>query len=160
MQMIGIKLKPCPFCGSENVRFIADEHGVVCKRCKARGGIAPDEDMATGMWNERRVEPLPTSRAVRVGYVAPFATAKPDKAQALKVLEEAAEVFGAWQLWDGGPGYKSINRIVMLDEIADVIQAACNLADALGATDFAPYMERCHVRNSKRGRYGNTEEMR
>lgn len=158
--MIEIKLKPCPFCGSENVQFDSDKHSVVCARCKARGCIAPNGDMATDMWNERLDEPLPTSRAVRVGYVAPFATAKPDKAQALKVLEEAAEVFGAWQLWDGGPGCKSINRIVMLDEIADVIQAACNLAAALGVTDFAPYMERCRVRNSKRGRYGNTEEMR
>lgn len=158
--MIGIKLKPCPFCGSESVSFVADRHAVVCRRCKARGGIAPDEDMALSMWNDRRAEPLPAPRAVHVGSVATFESVKPDKAQALKVLEEAAEVFGAWQLWDGGPGYKSISRIVMLNEIADVIQAACNLAAALGVTDFAPYMERCHVRNSKRGRYGNTEEMR
>lgn len=36
------------------------------------------------------------SRAVRVGAVATFEGVKPDKAQALKLLEEAAEVFGAW----------------------------------------------------------------
>ena len=36
--------------------------------------------------------------AVEIGTVQTFPDVKPDKAQALKVLEEAAEVFGAWQL--------------------------------------------------------------
>lgn len=34
--------------------------------------------------------------SVKIGEVATFPDAKADKAQALKVLEEAAEVFGAW----------------------------------------------------------------
>lgn len=38
--------------------------------------------------------------AVKLGTVQTFADVRPDKAQALKVLEEAAEVFGAWQQWD------------------------------------------------------------
>lgn len=97
--MIEIKLKPCPFCGGENVSFVADRHAVVCKRCKARGGIAPDEDMALSMWNDRRAEPLPAPRAVHVGSVATFESVKPDKAQALKVLEEASEAYAAWQDW-------------------------------------------------------------
>lgn len=47
------KLKPCPFCGSENVRFESEKHAVVCMRCKARGCIAPTEEMALDMWNDR-----------------------------------------------------------------------------------------------------------
>lgn len=46
-------LEPCPFCGSKNVRFKSGEHGVVCARCKARGSIAPNEEMALDMWNRR-----------------------------------------------------------------------------------------------------------
>lgn len=158
--MFEIKLKPCPFCGGENVSFVADRHAVVCKRCKARGGIAPDEDMALSMWNDRRAEPLPAPRAVHVGSVATFESVKPDKAQALKVLEEASEAYAAWQDWANGEDFKPYYRSDLLDEIADVIQAACNLAAALGVTDLTPYMEECRIRNRKRGRYGNTEEKR
>lgn len=97
------------------------------------------------------------SRAVRVGAVATFEGVKPDKAQALKLLEEAAEVFGAWQDWGRGTDFKPKSRIAVLDEIADVVQAACNLAVAFGVTDFAPYMQGCRIRNEERGRYGSTE---
>ena len=47
------ELKPCPFCGSKNVRFKSGEHGVGCARCKARGSIAPNEEMSLDMWNRR-----------------------------------------------------------------------------------------------------------
>lgn len=47
------ELKPCPFCGSENARFKSGEYGVVCSRCKARGSIAPNEEMSLDMWNSR-----------------------------------------------------------------------------------------------------------
>lgn len=50
------ELKPCPFCGSGNVRYKEAEHAVVCARCKARGSIAPDEEMAIRMWDERAGE--------------------------------------------------------------------------------------------------------
>ena len=100
-------------------------------------------------------EQKPAQRAVRVGAVATFEGVKPDKAQAMKVLEEAAEVFGAWQVWDRGTDYRPVSRIIVLDEIADVVQAACNLAAAFGVTDFAPYMQDCRIRNEERGRYGN-----
>lgn len=100
-------------------------------------------------------EQKPVQRVVRVGAVATFEGVKPGKAQAMKVLEEAAEVFGAWQDWDRGTDYRPVSRIVVLDEIADVVQAARNLAAAFGVTDFAPYMQDCRIRNEERGRYGN-----
>ena len=100
---------------------------------------------------------------VKIGDVRPLPNLKPDKAQALKPLEEAAEVFGAWQLlrevragrdryrWSNDPEpLKSL-----LDEIADTIQACCNLAHALGCEDLTPYMAACEERNRKRGRYDN-----
>lgn len=83
--------------------------------------------------------------AVEIGTVQTFPDVKPDKAQALKVLEEAAEVFGAWQLGDEDAGY-------LLDECADVIQATCNLLAACGVEDFTEDMELCRRRNVKRGR--------
>lgn len=55
------ELKPCPFCGSGNVRHKEAEHAVVCARCKARGSIAPDEEMAIRMWDERAGELKPDS---------------------------------------------------------------------------------------------------
>ena len=55
------ELKPCPFCGSGNVRYKEAEHAVVCARCKARGSIAPDEEMAIRMWDERAGELKPDS---------------------------------------------------------------------------------------------------
>ena len=41
----------------------------------------------------------------------------------------------------------------LMDEIADTIQASCNLAAALGVTDLTPYLARCEERNRHRGRY-------
>ena len=93
---------------------------------------------------------------IKLGSVRAFPNAKPDKAQALKVIEEAAEVFGAWQLMrdttDAGlnPKYEMAD---LMDEIADTIQACCNLAASLGVTDLTPYLARCEERNRKRGRY-------
>ena len=73
---------------------------------------------------------------------------KADKEQAKKVLEEAAEVFGAWQNRELGIVCDSL-----LDEIADLITASCNLASALGFDDLRPAMEACRKRNEERGRY-------
>lgn len=95
-----------------------------------------------------------------------------DKAQACKVLEEAAEAFGAWQNLDeqfrvddyiftlnecdSGTSYNDLcvrlARIDLADEIADVIQAACNLAARFGI-DVGEAMKRCYQRNVERGRY-------
>lgn len=93
--------------------------------------------------------------AVEIGTVQTFTDVKPDKAQALKVLEEAAEVFGAWQLWDDldqdekGDGF---NVICLMNECADVIQATCNLLAAYKITDFTGFVEACRERNVERGR--------
>ena len=93
---------------------------------------------------------------VYIGGVQTFKETKPDKAQALKPLEEAAEVFGAWQAWrENGPTLDNaeaglVDRIV--DECADVIQATCNLLESLGVTDLREAMERCAERNRERGR--------
>lgn len=93
--------------------------------------------------------------AVEIGTVQTFANVRPDKAQALKVLEEAAEVFGAWQLWDDlEPGEKrnGFNVVCLMNECADVMQATCNLAAAYGVTDFTAFMEACRRRNVERDR--------
>lgn len=92
---------------------------------------------------------------VDIGTVQTLGDVKKDKAQALKVLEEAAEVFGAWQLWDDlGPDEKrdAFNASCLLGECADVIQATCNLLAAYGVTDFTGFMEECRKRNVERGR--------
>ena len=146
------KLKPCPFCGSENVRFESEKHAVVCMRCKARGCVAPTEEMALGMWSDRVGDDHAELMGVSIGNVATFPGARADKDQALKVLEEAAEVFGAWQVLDSAI-YKDIPSLNLLNECADLIQATCNLIAAMGVTDFAPYMGACRIRNEERGRF-------
>lgn len=91
---------------------------------------------------------------IKLGNVKPFPNAAPTKAQALKVLEEAAEVVEAFKQRDPRDvahiGCATAN---VLDEIADTIQACCNLAAALGVTDLTPYLARCEERNRERGRY-------
>ena len=99
------------------------------------------------------------SKWVRVGSVRRFDRVEPDKEQALKVLEEASEVHGAWQamasaeLAHGGDSVLArLWRKRLLDECADVIQATLNLVVALGVEDFRPWMDECERRNRERGR--------
>ena len=68
-----------------------------------------------------------------------------DKPDAPKALEEAAEVFGAWQL---------NSDTYVLNECMDVVQAVVNLLTALGFTqeDVDMAIERCNERNRERGR--------
>ena len=97
-------------------------------------------------------------RYVKLGAVRAFPGSVPDKAQALKVLEEAAEVFGAWQLMrdtvESGLNAK-YEKADLIDEIADTITACCNLAAALGVTDLTSHLAACEERNRERGRYGD-----
>ena len=88
-----------------------------------------------------------------------FDGVKPDKEHAKKVLEEAAEVFGAWQAYDdrGNPFSGSAEERNLLAEIADVIQASLNLAASLGCTSLAAQMLACEKRNRERGRYGDDD---
>lgn len=91
---------------------------------------------------------------VKLTNVRAFPGVQPTKEQAVKVLEEAAEVFGAWQVRDvvdEGDIGRSTARV--LDEIADAITACCNLAASLGVDDLTPYLARCEERNRRRGRY-------
>ena len=78
-----------------------------------------------------------------------------DKETSLKPLEEAAEVFGAWQMLDVGLE-NDLNtddeRRWLADEIADCIQACCNLAERYNL-DLQAAMELCEKRNRERGRY-------
>ena len=95
-----------------------------------------------------------------IGEVRTFPNVEPDKQQVLKILEEAAEVFSAWENWEGRSksslkfSYAS-NSLYrnLLNECADVIQATSNLLASLGIDDFEPLMQACEERNEKRGRY-------
>lgn len=79
---------------------------------------------------------------------------KADKALALKPLEEAAEVFGAWQKWQNcGEADRRNDYYSMLDEVADVIQACANLLSACGVKNASILMDYCEARNRKRGRF-------
>lgn len=71
------------------------------------------------------------------------------KEQAVKVLEEAAEVYAAWQELDrGAAGDPS----ALVDEAADLMQALSNLVNRYGRDDMRQPMADCHERNRARGR--------
>lgn len=85
---------------------------------------------------------------------------KPDapKAQALKPLEEAAEVFGAWQQCDDYrdcriTAFRDELKRDLIDECMDVVQAVVNLLDAEEFTqeDVDAAIGRCNARNWERG---------
>ncbi len=73
-----------------------------------------------------------------------FTHVHPDKQQALKPLEEAAEVFGAWLRWcEIDPDFgltTGFEERDILDECADVVQAVVNLAASMGVSDLTPYL--------------------
>lgn len=92
----------------------------------------------------------------RIFPVRPFPVIEDSKAQALKPLEEAAEAFGAWQLLQTA---ETVSETVaedarrrVVEECADVIQAAVNLAAAMGVSDMTSAMLACYRRNHERGR--------
>lgn len=85
-----------------------------------------------------------------------------DKEAALKPLEEAAEVFGAWQeleRWEKHVMYSGITVSDVLVfstlacEIADCITACVNLADRYGI-DLQAALDVVEKHNRERGRYG------
>ena len=99
---------------------------------------------------------------MRDGYRLAFgAFDKPDapKAQALKPLEEAAEVFGAWQQCDDYrdcriTAFRDELKRDLIDECMDVVQAVVNPLEADGFTqeDVDAAIGRCNARNCERGR--------
>ena len=114
--------------------------------------IPVDSDAFCSWGKERSNRFEQASNAVNIGKVATFPDVKPDKAQALKVLEEAAEVFGAWQAFNADQDGNTSAIFILLDECADVIQAVSNLVAALNVVNFAPYMDDYRERNEERGR--------
>lgn len=81
------------------------------------------------------------------------------KGQALKPLEEAAEIFGAWQGSDSMRTAASTRDRVgmrnrLIDECMDTVQATANLLAAIGATqgEVDAAIERMDGRNGDRGR--------
>lgn len=102
---------------------------------------------------------------MRDGYRFEFgAFDKPDapKAQALKPLEEAAEIYGAWQeltIHDGmtpdADARRAMLRDYVIDECVETIQAAVNMLAALtveqGEIDMA--IDRMDAHNDMRGRF-------
>lgn len=89
--------------------------------------------------------------------VEPFAKFDEPKAQALKPLEEAAEVFGAWQASgiDGAGSVTPEMREDIVYECFDVIQSCVNLLESIGTTDAELHdaARRVHASNVERGRY-------
>jgi NTP pyrophosphatase (non-canonical NTP hydrolase) len=89
--------------------------------------------------------------SVTIGTIETFPDAEFSKAQIMKVVEESCEVHSAWERYELSPTQAA--SIHLVDEIADVFQALCNLVSAMGITDMRKPMERCRVRNMERGRY-------
>lgn len=87
-----------------------------------------------------------------------FNEVEDSKGQALKPLEEAAEVFGAWQKCDDArDATTTIRRAFredLIDECMDTVQAVANLLAAVGATqgEVDAAIERMDERNWDRGR--------
>lgn len=78
------------------------------------------------------------------------------KGQALKPLEEAAEIFGAWQEFDSMrnvPAWRDM-RDDLIDECMDTVQAIANLLAAVSATqgEVDATIRRMDARNENRGR--------
>ena len=87
-----------------------------------------------------------------------FNNVSDSKGQALKPLEEAAEIFGAWQKCDdmryATTTIRRAFREDLIDECMDTVQATANLLAAVGATqgDVDAAIKRMDERNGDRGR--------
>lgn len=88
-----------------------------------------------------------------------FRKVEDSKAQALKPLEEAAEIYGAWQELDSMHNSPFLSawrdmRDDLIDECMDTVQATANLLAAIGATqgEVDAAIRRMDERNKDRGR--------
>ena len=88
---------------------------------------------------------------IYIGYVDIFGDEElpSPREQVLKVLEEAAELFGVVDTHGD-----LIDDTALRRECSDVIQAVCNLLASVGYAryDFEPDMLDCRKRNEYRGR--------
>ena len=81
-----------------------------------------------------------------------------DKIEAVKVLEEATEVYQEWKiLYSFKKRNMKLNPEYLEDECADLIMALSNMLAGFGVTDLTEAIKRCEQRNEKRGRYGTSE---
>lgn len=97
-----------------------------------------------------------SDREMELGTVPVFdeGAISDSKEQAVKVLEEASEVLEAWKAYDrsrGVTGVRGRKLSALGGELADVVQAACNLAFACGI-DLRLELDACYARNRERGR--------
>lgn len=87
------------------------------------------------------------------GELVPIAECDP-KGVAAKLLEEAAEAYGAWQIY-ANTDTDFMRELTwgpqLADELADVITAACDLAKVCGL-DLQAALDRNECRQIERGR--------
>lgn len=93
---------------------------------------------------------------VEIGSVRAFPDVRPDKAQAIKVVEEAAEVYAAWQ--DFSSTEDEEMEAFVLNELADCVTACANLAASLGCDSLQDAINMAEIRNRLRGRYRKAQE--
>ena len=83
------KLKPCPFCGSENIIIeegpISGGFCATCNSCFALGPWSSCEDEAIKTWNERTEK----SKCYNVGYLDGYVKAQKEFVKRLKRLRAA-----------------------------------------------------------------------
>lgn len=94
--------------------------------------------------------------SLNIGSVIPFPDASCDCEQAIKILEEAAEVFAEVDQYCNA-SYAIADEEYLEDRIVseccDLITATANLLAGLGKTDIHGAMIACMVNNWNRGRY-------
>ena len=101
-----------------------------------------------------------SNKIVEFGPITAFdeGTIHADKTQVVKILEEAAEVYSAWEAYDRirQGSFNSFEYLArkrhIFDECCDVVQAVANLCAALNYTDMLDFMYECTQRNIDRGR--------
>lgn len=87
-----------------------------------------------------------------------FREVEDSKPQVLKPLEEAAEVYGAWQRYDdmryAPEPMREVSREGLIDECLDTVQAVANVLAAVGTTqgEADAATRRMDERNKDRGR--------
>lgn len=98
------------------------------------------------------------TKANRLGFppVPTFAIEGSLRSQALKVLEEAAELVEATKAYKSADGTDDVwdAHVSMMEEAADVNQALMNLMNAVGECNesLATASAQCTMRNVERGR--------
>lgn len=100
------------------------------------------------------------TKANRLGFppVPTFAIEGSLRSQALKVLEEAAELVEATKAYESAEGagndFELDKYMAMMEEAADVNQALMNLMNAVGECNgsLSAASAKCTMRNVERGR--------